>query len=69
MVYLLSSLGCLPPVIFCSKKPAGATWAKKMFKKKKKKLLIQKYYLSCLVWLTNGFYFLDQFVDVFESFD
>ena len=47
MVYLLSSLGCLPPAIFCSKKPAGAAWAKKNVKKTKK-LLIQKYYLSCL---------------------
>lgn len=68
MVYLLSSLGCLPPVIFCSKKPAGATWAKKMFKKKKRKSCQFKNTIF-LVWLTNGFYFLDQFVDVFESFD
>lgn len=42
MVYLLSSLGCLPPVIFCSKKPAGAAWAKKMFKKKKEKAVNSK---------------------------
>ena len=35
MVYLLSSLGCLPPISFCSKKPAGATWAKKNVEKQK----------------------------------